>query len=149
MTFLTLDLQTKKWLLAFLLCLFFWWVLGSAGTCSAGNVQRTYTVTEAELQALENRLETLNQISQTQQQESKRLKDTLATSKQELTMLRSQLNTSTEQLKQAQESLANANKSLQEFANEEKRTRLRIKRQRNFWIVTTITAIVVAVTSHN
>jgi hypothetical protein len=44
--------------------------------------------------------------------------------------------------------LDNANQLLTKYANEQTRTRLRIKRQRNFWIATTITAIIVAVT-HN
>ena len=64
-------------------------------------------------------------------------------------MLQNQLTISTEQLKQAQNSLDNANQLLKEYANEQTRTRLRIKRQRNFWIGATITAIIVAVTSHN
>jgi hypothetical protein len=48
-----------------------------------------------------------------------------------------------------QELLTAANNSLAEYATEQKRTRLRIKAQRNFWIGATITAIVVAVTTHN
>ena len=142
--FWSIDQGTKKLLLCFLALLLAWWLLGPSGTASASG---TYTVTEAELKALETRLETLNQISVTQQQESMRLRDTLTKSEQELQTLKSKLDTSTVQLQQAQESLANANKSLQEYAAEEKRTRLRIKAQRNFWIVTTITAIIIAVTS--
>ena len=149
MTFLTLDLQTKKWLLLFLSCLLFWWLLSAPGTCSAGNVQRTYTVTEAELNQLDNNLMKLEQISQTQQQELGRLKTTLEMSKQELGMLKNQLNISKEQLAQAQNSLDKANQLLTQYADEEKRTRLRIKAQRNFWIGATITAIIVAVTTHN
>ena len=142
--FQSIDQATKKLLLLFLSLLLLWWLLGPSGTASASGV---YTVTEAELQALETRLETLQQISATQQAESKRLKDTLTKSEQELQTLKSKLDTSTVQLQQAQESLQSANKLLKEYAQEEKRTRLRIKAQRNFWIITTITAIVIAVTS--
>lgn len=134
MIFQDFDLRTKKLLLVLLLCLFFWWLLGPSATCSASNVQKTYTITAAELQGLDSRLERLAQLSATQEQESARLKTTLEKSKQELAMLTSQLTTSTEQLKQAQNSLANANQFLKESAAEEKRTRLRIKAQRNTWI---------------
>ena len=145
MTFLTLDLQTKKWLLAFLVCLFCWWLFSAQATCSASSGQGTYIITEAELQALETRLDKLSQLSVTQQRESERLRDTLETSRQELTALQSQLTISTAQLQQAQESLVNANRLLKEYAQEEKRTRLRIKAQRNLWIGLAVTAALVAV----
>lgn len=144
--FMTIDLTTKKWLLCFLSLLFAWWVLSASATCSASG---TYTITEQELNQLDNNLNKLEQISQTQQAELSRLKTTLEKSKQELGMLKSQLNTSKEQLAQAQTSLQTANQLLKTYADEEKRTRLRIKAQRNFWIGATITAIVVAVTTHN
>ena len=107
----------------------------------------TYTITEAELNQLDSNLTKLEQISQTQQAELGRLKTTLETSKQELGMLKNQLTISKEQLKQAQNSLDNANQLLTKYAAEEKRTRLRIKAQRNFWIGATITAIIIAVAS--
>lgn len=134
MTFLTLDLTTKKYLLVFLSCLLFWWLLSAAAICSASNAQKTYTITEAELQALDSRLSRLAQISSTQQTESKRLQEQLTKSEQELQMLKAQLNTSNQQLQTAQVSLANANQFLKESAAEERRTRLRIKAQRNTWI---------------
>lgn len=133
-------------LLLLLSLLFSCWLGVGLRTVSASGM---YTMTEAELQALEIRLDKLNQISVTQQAESKRLTDTLTKSQAELNLLKNQLTISKEQLTQAQESLANANRSLQEYANEEKRKRLKIKAQRNMWIGATITAIIVAVTSHN
>ena len=139
MIFKYLTSREKLWLLLFLSCLFAWWLFLASAICSASG---TYQTTEAELKALETRLETLNQISVTQQQESKRLKDTLTKSEQELQTLKSKLDTSTVQLKQAQASLQNANRSLQEYAAEEKRTRLRIKAQRNTWIAATIIACI-------
>ncbi len=135
MTFLTLDLQTKKWLLLFLSCLFAWWVLGSSAIASAsGTPEPVYTMTEAEMQALDSRLNRLAQISSTQQTESKRLQEQLAKSEAQLQTLKIQLDTSKAQLQTAQQSLANANQFLKESAAEEKRTRLRIKAQRNTWI---------------
>ena len=133
--FMSIDLTTKKWLLCFLSLLLAWWLLSASATCSAsGMPEQTYQATEAELQGLEARLNRLAQISETQKQESKRLKDTLIKSEAELKLLKNQLNTSTAQLQTAQQSLANANQFLKESAAEEKRTRLRIKAQRNTWI---------------
>lgn len=144
MIFHFLHQREKKWLLLFLACLFSWWLFSAQAICWASG---TYTITEAELKALEVRLDKLNQISQTQQAESKRLTDTLTKSQAELNLLKNQLTISKEQLTQAQESLANANRSLQEYAAEEKRKRLKIKAQRNMWIGFTITAIIIAVAS--
>ena len=149
MIFQNLRLREKVWLLLFLLLLFCWWVYSAPVTCAAGNVQRTYTVTEQELNQLETNLTKLEQISVTQQQELGRLKTTLATSKQELGMLKNQLSISKEQLTQAQTSLDKANQLLKQYANEEKRTRLRIKAQRNFWIGVAITTLTVAIYVHN
>lgn len=129
--FMSIDLTTKKWLLCFLSLLFAWWVLSASATCSASG---TYTMTEAEMQALDSRLNRLAQISSTQQTDSKRLQEQLTKSEQELKTLKIQLDTSTAQLQTAQQSLANANQFLKESAAEEKRTRLRIKAQRNTWI---------------
>lgn len=131
MTFLTLDLTTKKWLLVFLSLLLCWWLFFAPATCSASG---TYTITEAEMQALDSRLNRLAQISSTQQTESKRLQEQLTRSEAQLKTLKIQLDTSTAQLQTAQQSLANANQFLKESAAEEKRTRLRIKAQRNTWI---------------
>ena len=129
--FMSIDLTTKKWLLCFLSLLFAWWVLSASATCSASG---TYTMMEAEMQALDSRLNRLAQISSTQQTESKRLQEQLTRSEAQLKTLKIQLDTSTAQLQTAQESLANANQFLKESAAEEKRTRLRIKAQRNTWI---------------
>ena len=145
MNFSTLTTVTKRalCLLLFGLCLCL--VLVSPGTASAGNVQKTYTVTEQELQTLENNLQKLAQISVTQQQESKRLQDTLIKSEQELNLLKSQLVISQEQLQQAQNSLSSANQLLQGYAAEAKRTRKRIKAQRNFWIAVAVTTLAVCI----
>ena len=135
MIFSFLHQREKKWLLLFLSCLFFLWVLGASATVSAsGTPEPTYQVTEAELQGLEARLNRLAQISSTQQTESKRLLEQLTKSEQELKTLKKQLDTSNQQLTTAQESLASANQLLDKYVQEEKRTRLRIKAQRNTWI---------------
>ena len=135
MIFKYLTLQEKKWLLLFLSCLLFWWLFLAAAICSAsGTPERIYTITEAELQGLDSRLNRLAQISSTQQKESARLQEQLAQSAEQLKMLQAQLNTSKVQLQTAQASLASANQYLKESAAEERRTRLRIKAQRNTWV---------------
>lgn len=149
MIFQNLTLREKKWLFLFLLCLFSWWLFSAQATALASGTETKYQITEAELNQLDSNLNKLEQISATQQQELGRLKTTLETSKQELGMLKNQLNISKEQLAQAQNSLDKANQLLKQYADEEKRTRLRIKAQRNFWIGATITTIVVAVATHN
>ena len=63
MTFKTLDLQTKKWLFWFLLCLFSWWLFSAQATCSASTMpEKTYQITETQLQALEQKLTLLDQV---------------------------------------------------------------------------------------
>ena len=142
MTFLTLDLTTKKWLLVFLSLLLCWWLFLAPGTCSASG---TYQITEAELTQLETNLRKLEQLSSTQKTELTRLQEQLAQSQKQLQMLKAQLNTSAEQLTTAQNSLDNANKLLQEYAQEEKNKRLKIKAQRNTYFVLMVAATIAAV----
>jgi septal ring factor EnvC (AmiA/AmiB activator) len=146
MSFLTLDQTTKKWLLAFLACLFSWWLLSSSATCSASPTQeKTYTITETQLQTLEVKLNLLDQILAQQNPELTTLQLRLAESRNELSTLRSELNTSKERLMKAEESLVNANQLLAKYAEETKRERLRIKAQRNTWLAVALVAATVAI----
>ena len=146
MTFKTLDLQTKKWLLALLSFLFSWWLFSAAATCSASGMQEpVYQITETELATLENNLAQLRSINESLQRE-------LATQKRELHVLRQESSTLVNQLqllRQQSETqadlLTNANKSLAEYATEAKRTRLRIKAQRNWWECVAVAAVIAAV----
>ena len=132
----------KKLLLLFLSALFCWWLVSGSTTVYASEM---YQITEAELSQLETNLSRLEQISSTQKTELIRLREQLIKSEQELALLKSQLNTSAEQLTTAQNSLDSANKLLQEFAQEEKNKRLRIKAQRNTYFVLMVAAAVAAV----
>lgn len=105
---------------------------------TASAAEATYTVTETQLQALETRLSKLRTNNETLADGLIKLKAQLATSQAALkeaqeqsAQLKSQLAALKLQSKSSECLLANANKSLQEYAAEEKRTRLRIKRQRN------------------
>jgi len=133
MTFLTLDLQTKKWLLLFLVLLFSWWLFSAQATCLAANGQKTYTITEQELVTLENNLARLSAINQQLQKESKTQNTQAQELQKQVKLLQSQLNILRQESMKQEQLLIAANRSLEEFATEAKRTRLRIKRQRNFW----------------
>lgn len=110
----------------------------SASEASSATTYKTYTMTAAEMSALDSRLSLLLQQAKVTRQALAESRAELNESKAELTKLK------TESIKlqielQAQSSLlASANKSLQASAKEEARTRRRIKAQRN-------TAVVVAV----
>ena len=144
MTFLTLDPTAKKWLLAFLVCLFCSWLSSASATASdSGTLEpKMYQITETELVQLETNLAQLRSINdrltvdlREQSSEATQLKKELAELKKELEQLRS--------LSQKQgDSLTTANKLLEQYAIEAKRERLRIKAQRNTWIAATILACI-------
>ena len=136
MSYLTCDRPIRKLLLGLSLCLFFLWGASQPVTCWASSV---YTITEAELNQLDSNLQKLEQISATQKTELNLLKE-------RLTVLDNQLTISKEQLTQAEKSLQSANELLKKFEAEEKRTRLRIKAQRNFWITLfAVTVVTIAI----
>ena len=137
MTFLTLDLTQKKWLLLFLSVLLCWWLFAASATASASGMQetpeKTYLITETQLKALEQKLTLLDQVLAQQSPELTTLQLQLTESRRELATLRNELSMSKEQLTKAEESLRNANLYLEKSAQEAKRERLRIKAQRNGW----------------
>ena len=141
MTFGSIGLQTKKWLLLFLSCLFAWWLFTASGTCAAsGTPEPVYQITETELSQLETNLAQLSAINnrlatdlKVQSDEATALKKEVSELKKELERLR---NLSVKQ----EDSLTTANRLLEEYATEAKRERLRIKAQRNGWFVATVLA---------
>ena len=146
MTFKTLDLQTKKWLLVFLVCLFCWWLFSASATCSAsGTPEPMYQITESELKTLETNLAQLSSINTKLQLDLKVQSDEATALKHEVTELKKQL----EQLRslsvKQEDSLVTANKLLEQYAIEEKRTRLRIKAQRNTYFCLMVAAAIAAV----
>ena len=147
MIFQDFDQRTKKLLLLFLSLLLCWWLFSASGTCWASETPpvKTYTITEAQLQALETRLNLLDQILAQQKPELTTLQKQLAESRSELSTLRSELNMSKQRLTKAEESLANANQLLAKYAEETKRERLRIKAQRNTWLAVALVAATVAI----
>lgn len=122
--------------------LFCWWLLVASGTCSASEMPEPQTVT-VEVSEL-NRLDSIfSQLSQRNGKLQNELTDSnteliksqeaLKKAQRELMQLRLQI-AALKSLSVNQENLLQkANKSFEEYAAEQKRTRLRIKAQRNTW----------------
>ena len=122
-------------------------LLLSALPCYAASLPDTNTVPEKMYTLSEQELETLEQNSNELQKINEQLQATcngqeiqLTTLKGQLTQaqelslrLKSQIDRLTAQSAEQQNLIEKTNESLQKFAQEEKRTRLRIKRQRNAW----------------
>ena len=154
MMFLTLSLQTKKWLLWFLLCLFSWWLFSAQATCSASGTPdpQTVTVEVSELTRLDSIFSQLSQRNGKLQNEltdsrTELLKsqEALKKARQELMQLRLQMTVLKSLSENQENSLQKVNESFKQYAEEQKRTRLRIKAQRNFWECFAAAAVIVAV----
>lgn len=122
-------------LLLLLLCSFSVPALAAATT-----EEPVYLVTQTELNQLSENLTRLKRINEQSQSELKTLRSELEISKAELTearkqsaVLKNQLAELTLASRKQEASLMTANEFLKTFAKEEKRTRLRIKAQRNTW----------------
>lgn len=143
MRFKSLDLTAKKWLLAFLLCLFCWWLFSASATASAsGMPEPTYTITETELTQLENNISTLKSINDRLQMDLKTQSSEATLLRKELDALRKELSDLKQQSMMQESSLTNANKLLETYATEAKRERLRIKAQRNGWAAAAVLACI-------
>ena len=124
----------KKLFLLLLSLLFCYWLLGGSATAWASETpEKTYQITETQLQALEQKLTLLDQVLAQQNPELTTLQLQLTESRRELATLRNELSMSKEQLTKAEDSLRNANLYLEKYAQEEKKKRLKIKAQRNTW----------------
>lgn len=118
-----------------LLCSF-----SALASASATTREPVYMMTQSELERLSSNLNELKNSNEQSQKEVKALRKELATSKVELTEARKQSTELMNELSQLQAaskkqeaSLMIANESLKRYGAEEKRTRLRIKAQRNTW----------------
>ena len=153
MSFLTLDQTTKKRLLLFLSALLCWWLFFAPATCSASETQapekQMVAVEIAELDRLDSIFSQLSQHNGKLQNELTDSRTELAKSlealkkaQQELRTLRLQI-AGLKSLSESQESLLQkANESFKEYALEQKKTRLKIKAQRNTWVAATILACI-------
>ena len=113
-----------------------------SGQASAAAItgEATYMITQSELNQLSSnltRLQTINsELLKNSRKQSKQiatLQSRLATAEQQSRDLETRLLQAESDSLRASNSLTKANQSLMQYTAEEKRTRLRIKRQRNAW----------------
>ena len=138
-------LRCARWgLFLPLLCLL---VLLPAATSSASETPETYQITAAELQRLDDNLTRLKQINEELRQASGQQKNQivdlqtaltqaqqqLTEARRQQTVLQLQIQTLIANSKKQETSLQAANESFREYAADQKRTRVRIKAQRNAW----------------
>lgn len=102
--------------------------------------EKMYTLSEQELETLEQNSSELAKINEQLQATCSGQEVQLTTLREQLTQaqelslrLKSQIDKLTAQSAEQQSLIKKTNESLQKFAQEEKRARLRIKRQRNAW----------------
>ena len=128
-----------------LLCLL---VLLPAATSSASETPATYQITAAELQRLDDNLTRLKQINEELRQASGQQKNQivdlqtaltqaqqqLTEARRQQTALQLQIRTLTENSQKQEALLTEANESFARYSKEQKRTRLRVKAQRNTWV---------------
>ncbi len=101
---------------------------------------KMYTLSEQELETLEQNSSELAKINEQLQRTCNGQEVQLTTLQEQLTQaqelslkLKNQIDRLTAQSTEQQSLIEKTNKLLQKFAQEEKRTRLRLKRQRNAW----------------
>lgn len=114
-------------------------------SASAATSATTYTITEAEMEALDSRLSLLLEQTRATRQALTESHAALNESKAELTKLKTESVKLKLELENQSKLLESANKSLQESAREEARTRRRIKAQRNTAIAAAIGLLVYAI----
>lgn len=129
--------QCLAGLCTLLLCCSFSAPVMASATIEPG---RSYVISGEQLQTLSDDLKKLRSINEQQrqrlteqQQQISELQERLATAEQSLTASQEALQTAREQQIRVETSLTSANESLIKWSAEEKRTRLRIKAQRNAW----------------
>lgn len=112
---------------------------------SAASSATTYTMTAAEMSALDSRLSLLLQQTKSTKQALAESQAALTESKAELSKLKSESVKLQLELQAQSSLLESANRSLQASAKEEARTRRRIKAQRNTAIVAAVGLLAYAI----
>ena len=144
----------KKLLLLVLSLLFCFWLFAGSATASASGTPDPQTVTMemAELNRLDSIFSQLSQVNgklQNELTDSKaallKSQEALKKAQQELKQLQLQIATLKALSVNQENSLQKVNESFKQYAEEQKRTRLRIKAQRNFWECFAAAAVIVAV----
>ena len=115
--------------------------------------EKMYTLSEQELATLEKNSNELARINEQLQRTCNGQEVQLTTLQEQLTKaqelslrLKNQIDRLTAQSAEQQSLIKKTNESLQKFAQEEKRTRIRLKRQRNTWEAAAALLACVAIT---
>ena len=116
-----------------------------ASEASSATIYTTYTMTAAEMSALDSRLSLLLQQTKSTKQALSESQAALSASKAELSKLKTESIRLQIELQAQSSLLESANKSLQASAKEEARTRRRIKAQRNTAIVAAVGLLAYAI----
>lgn len=117
----------------------------SASAASSATTYKTYTMTAAEMSALDSRLSLLLQQTKSTKQALAESQAALNESRAELSKLKMESIKLQIELQAQSSLLESANKSLQASAIEEARTRRRIKAQRNTAIVAAVGLLAYAI----
>ncbi len=124
------------------------------GCTSASAQERMYEITEAELTQLEENLSELSNVNEGQREKLWNLQEMLKASETRLEasernsrMLSVKLDWLSKELTAQTSSLENANRLLQEYEEEERRTKRRIERQRNIAYVLAAVAVIFTLSS--
>ena len=134
----------KRTILLLAFCL--WAFVSSVGGCSPS---RMYEISETELMQLEENLSELSNVNDGQREKLWNLQEMLKASETRLEasernskMLSVKLDWLSKELTEQTSSLENANRLLQEYEEEERRTKRRIERQRNIAYVLAAVAVI-------
>lgn len=117
----------------------------SASEASSATTYKTYTMTAAEMSALDSRLSLLLQQTKSTRQALAESQAALTESKLELSKLKTESVNLQIELQAQSSLLESANRSLQASAHEEARTRRRIKAQRDAAIGIAVAALAYAI----
>ena len=117
--------------------------------CTSASAQAMYEITEEELTLLEQNLSELSNVNDGQREKLWNLQEMLKASETRLElpeknskMLGVKLDWLSKEMTEQASSLENANRLLQEYEQEERRTRRRIERQRNIAYVLAAIAVI-------
>ena len=126
--FQSLDLQTKKWLLAFLSLLLCWWLFGAS--CHAQTPEKQITISADLWQNLKTELTALNQELQAYQTELTTLKRPSQELVTELTQAKNMLGKLQQELTACKEDLTALHKEAEESRTLLKKLREQIDREK-------------------
>ena len=124
------------------------WLLLLGSSCTYASAE-VYGITEEELTLLEQNLSELSNVNDGQREKLTTLQETLKASETRLAeseknsrMLSVKLDWLSKELTEQASSLENANRLLQEYEQEERKTKRRIERQRNIAYVLAAVAVI-------